>query len=288
MNNSIEEDKQCELCKREWWRGKVNKVVKAGKDCKLCKREVVGNDCDCTFPGGTFTGKRWDEKSGEDILVWKGIPIKDIARISGAGCWTENGKRFDYFLINMNDNEREYKMVYEDCHKRNEERTEVYTMYNEYHNVPESYLIQNTVFAMVNGVRVKVGMKVRTNIGTDKYLMDYEIEKLRREGKIEDSGRRQMAYIQAFEILANKPTKELKPEYIKQLKHMGYKIPGVTDCKLDTDAIEWREIGASYCEFCNETNNVKTMFIRGIEIDAHLCEDCVDVELTKSIKKMLE
>lgn len=288
VNKVSEEDKQCELCQIAWWRGKAIKVVKAVKSCKLCKREVVGNDCDCTFPGGTFTGKRWDERSGEDILVWKGIPIKDIARISGVGCWTENGKRFDYFLINMNDNEREYKMVYEDCYKRNEERTEVYTMYNEYHNVPETYELENEIHAWINGNFVYVGTRVENNIGNYEYKMLYEIEELRKQGKITDNGRRHMVGITAFEIVNNVPKKPLKPEHIQQLKNMGYKIPGITLTDGEEEKIEWREIGASCCEFCNETNNVKTMFIRGIKIDAHLCEDCVDVELTKSIKTMLE
>lgn len=223
----------------------------------------------------------------KEEMVWKGTKIADVAQIYDRTLKYKDGERIDLIKFKKHDG-TEVELEYTDCQERNKDYEELFTLFVTYHEVPERYLIQNTVFAMVNGVRVKVGMKVRTIIGSYKYLMDYEIEKLRREGKIEDSGRRQLAYIQAFEILANKPTKELKPEYIKQLKHMGYKIPGVTDPELDTNAIEWREVGGSYCEFCNETDKVKTMFIRGIEIDAHLCGDCVTKELTKSINELLK
>jgi hypothetical protein len=290
VNKVIEEDKECELYKREWWRGKVKKVVEAGKNCKLCKRELIGNDCNCAFPGGTFTGKRWDEKTQEDILVWRGIPIKDIKYISGAGCWTENGKRFDYFLIKMNDNEKEYKIVYEDCFERNDARTEVYTMFNEYHNVPETYRLENEIHAWINGNFTHVGTRVENNVHNYEYKMLYEIEELRKQGKITDNGCRHLAGITAFEIVDNVPKKPLKPEHIQQLKNMGYKIPGITLTEEDEMKIEWRDTkdGLYYCEFCGATERVKAMHVRGIKIDANLCEDCVDVELTKSIKGMLE
>jgi hypothetical protein len=224
----------------------------------------------------------------KEEMVWKDIKIADVEAIYDRTLKYEDGERIDLIKFKMKSGAL-VELEYADCQERNKDYEEFFTMFVQYHEVPESYLIKNDVFARINGQSIRIGKYVRTIIGTSKYLMNYEVEKLRREGKIEDNGRRQMSYIQAFELVANKPTKELKPEYIKQLKIMGYKIPGVTDPELDTNAIEWRELNKpTYCEFCNETDKVKTMFIRGIEIDAHLCDNCITKELTKSINDLVK
>lgn len=255
--------------------------------CSKCGRETHGGFCDCMIVDGEFKGEWWRDKVNKAEMVWKDIKIADVAEIYDRTLKYKEGERIDLIKFKKNDG-TEVELEYTDCQERNKDYEEFFTMFVTYHNVPESYLIQSDVYAKINGATVKVGVKVQTIIRTQKYLMNYEVEQLRREGKIEDRGSRQMVYIQAFELVANKPTKELKPEYIKQLKVMGYRIPGVTDPELDESAIEWREVGGSYCEFCNETEKVKTMFIRGIEIDAHLCGNCITKELTKSINELLE
>lgn len=223
----------------------------------------------------------------EEEMIWKDIKIADVAQIYDRTLKYKDDERIDLIKFQKHDGTL-VELEYTDCQERNKDYEEFFTMFVTYHKVPEEYLIKNTVFAKVNGATINVGLYVRTIIGTYKYLMHYEADKLRREGKLVDEGRRQLSYIQAFELVANKPTKELKPEYIKQLKHMGYRIPGVTDPELDTNAIEWREVGGSYCEFCNEIEKVKTMFVRGIEIDAHLCGNCITKELTKSIETLVK
>lgn len=86
------------------------------------------------------------------------------------------------------------------------------------------YVLENQVFADINGESILFGYRVTDKDGKLKILTLKEIDKLRKEFKIKDTGLRHLLYIRALKIEENKVIGTIPQRYLEQLEYMGYDI----------------------------------------------------------------
>lgn len=106
----------------------------------------------------------------------------------------------------------------------NDKIKEIRKLYNEYNNVHETYLLENTIFIRINGEQIKFGCRCENNVKEYVYLTNLEIDNLRKEFKIRDDGWRHLCYIEAFKIEGNKVNHPISQSYLDNLVYMGYDI----------------------------------------------------------------
>ena len=153
-----------------------------------------------------------------------GVKIKNIKEISGYGGSPDRA----YFNIIYKDGSKEkmtiitkdntsYQLV------RSIQR-DILIAFNEYNNIPETYLLKNEVHIRVKGEWIHFGTKCENNLQENEYLTLKEIDELRKQFKIRDEGWRQLAAITLFSIENNKIDRKVPKRYIEQLEYMGYDV----------------------------------------------------------------
>lgn len=88
--------------------------------------------------------------------------------------------------------------------------------------------IKNSLFILINGANVYFGEKCITEDGDHVYLTLKEIETLKEQSKIIETGWRQLAYICLFEINEMKVDRPIPLRYIEQLSYMGYDVDSLS------------------------------------------------------------
>ena len=111
------------------------------------------------------------------------------------------------------------KTSFKECRKV---KRELLIAYNEYNNIPETFLLENEAYANINGEWVHFGTRCETVLGEYICLTLKEIEELRKKFKIIDNGWRHLAGITMLTIKNNKIEKPVPKRYIEQLEYMGY------------------------------------------------------------------
>ena len=103
-------------------------------------------------------------------------------------------------------------------------KKEILEKFNEYNNIPESYLLENEVHVWINGEYVHFGTRCINNLDEYEYLTLKEIDELRKQFKIRDKGWRHLARCTLFKIEDNKVDRDIPKRYIEQLEYMGYDV----------------------------------------------------------------
>lgn len=167
---------------------------------------------------------------------WNAVKISDIKSVSN-GCSGKysDAKVHEYFSIEMIDGSRHtFNYVsYEGKHEGKKARLEIKKLFNEYNNIPETYILENVAHAIINGQTVNFGYSVIDNLGEYVLFTNKEIEQLRKEFKIKDEGWRHLCFIEMLNIKDGKVIGAIPQRYLEQLEYMGYDIS-----KLEYELIE--------------------------------------------------
>jgi hypothetical protein len=161
---------------------------------------------------------------------WNCIKISDIESIGGCGGSYGGIETHQYFKINMKD--KSIHTLHFISHEGNSEgekaRLEIKKLFNEYNNVPETFLLYTNVYGRINGQSVHVGYEVKNILDQYEYFSLIEIEELRKQFKLKDNGSKSLVYIQIFEIEGNTIENPIEERWIKQLETLGYDISLLT------------------------------------------------------------
>ncbi|PPA85006.1 hypothetical protein C4A75_09520 [Brevibacillus laterosporus] len=153
---------------------------------------------------------------------WRGICIGDIKAISGIG-GRFGEETYTYFNIRMKD-KKVITLYFEDVNAY-KHRRELKSLFNEYHKIPESYLLENNIHIRVNGEIILFGCRVEDNLDDYVYKTLIELDELKSEGKIRDEGWRHMLFICPLEIENGKVIRgTITDQWQRQLDHMGIKV----------------------------------------------------------------
>ena len=153
-----------------------------------------------------------------------GVKISEIKKVNGIGGSPDRA----YFHILYKDSSKEiFTIVTKDktSYKlAREMKKEILEKFNEYNNIPESYLLENEVHVWINGEYVHFGTRCINNLDEYEYLTLKEIDELRKQFKIRDKGWRHLARCTLFKIEDNKVDRDIPKRYIEQLEYMGYDV----------------------------------------------------------------
>lgn len=154
---------------------------------------------------------------------WNCIKISDIKSIGGSYGGTETHQ---YFTLKMKDNSEHtlHFISHEGKSEGEKARLEIKKLFNEYNNVPETFLLYTNVYGSINGESVKVGYEVENILDRYEYFTLDEIETLRKQFKIKDNGTRSLVYIQVFKIENNEIKNPIEQRWIDQLSSLGYDV----------------------------------------------------------------
>lgn len=159
---------------------------------------------------------------------WNGVKIEDIESIGECGGSYLKSGAHEYFTITMKDGSL-HTMHYTSKNKERlgeNARIEIVTKFNEFNNIPETYLLENKASADINGEIIDFGYRVEDNLGKYKYLTLKEIDDYRKKFMIRDEGWRHLCFIKMLTIKNNKVISPsiIPQEYLDQLEYMGYDI----------------------------------------------------------------
>lgn len=149
---------------------------------------------------------------------WRGIKISGIKYITKGG-YNSFGEPYSYFQVFMNNGDK--NTLYFEGHGAGKHRKDLINLFNEYNNIPETYLLENEIDIRVDGESILFGYRVENNLGDYEYKTLVEIEELRKQGKIRDEGWRHLVYICLLEISKGKIVKgKLTEQYKRQLDEL--------------------------------------------------------------------
>lgn len=155
---------------------------------------------------------------------WNGVKIKDIKRIGGSGGSFGKDEVDVYFTVEMKDGSK-HTFHYNSREKGYEKRIEIKTLYNEFNNIPETYLFENEADCEINGERFRYGCRMQDNLDNSVIKTNLEIAELRKVGKVRDEGWRHLAYICVIKIENNKVIHgTINDVSLAQLKACGYEL----------------------------------------------------------------
>jgi hypothetical protein len=157
---------------------------------------------------------------------WNCIKISDIDSIGGCGGSYGGIETHQYFKIKMKDKSINtlHFISHEGKNEGEKARLEIKKLFNEYNNVPETFLLYTNVYGRINGESVRVGYEVKNILDEYEYFTLNEIDTLKKQFKIKDNNERSLVYIQVFEIEANMIKNPIEERWIKQLETLGYDI----------------------------------------------------------------
>ena len=90
--------------------------------------------------------------------------------------------------------------------------------------IEEQYLLENKVYARINGKRVLFGCRCEDQFGNLVIFTKKQIKELKQQSKIYENGWLHLCNIIVVNINDNKIEKPIKQEYLEQLIDMGYDI----------------------------------------------------------------
>ena len=151
-----------------------------------------------------------------------GVKISEVKKIYGGGGCNDRS----YLHVEYKDGSKETLTIITNDKTsfklERQMRTELLKAFNEYNNIPETFLLENEAHVRINGELVHFGTRCIDNLQQYVYLTLKEIDELRKQFKIKDEGWRHLAACTMFKIENNKIDRKVPKRYIEQLEYMGY------------------------------------------------------------------
>lgn len=152
---------------------------------------------------------------------WNDVDIEEIKSFSGVGGGSDSG----YFIITMKD-DSEKRLDFDSRYDAYQNLYAVKEIYNAYHNVPESYTIENEAFIEINGSSEKFGYLVKDATGRPLDITILQAKEYKKWCKLVETRNRNMSYRTMGKIEFGKVIwGKVDDNFIAQLRTLEYEFP---------------------------------------------------------------